>query len=368
MANWKKLIVSASNAHLSSVTASNGSIVSGSLVVTGSSQLIGDQIVTGSIYITGSVASIAYPQYIDLNTNPTQSLNSSVIGRLSWDNARRDLLIGVNGAENLEIGLGQSEWAYVYNAEATSLTKGEIVYVSGSQGNTISVKRAGNQGDPSSAGTLGMVGETIAAGAEGLVLVNGLMTKLNTVGLTAGASLYLSSTPGTYTETKPTPPSHSVRIGYVVRVHATVGEIYIKVDNGYELGELHDLVDTTTTSSYGDLLIKSGSVWKNSKQLTGSYGVTGSIDINGTLQLNNAQIYSNKAGTVIPGAFAGLPLRYTVSFTTGFSNNNYAVTVTGADLRSWTVENKALGGFVINSNSNVPLAGDVYWIAVPHYS
>ena len=52
----------------------------------------------------------------------------------------------------------------------------------------------------------------------------------------------------------------------------------MRVDNGYELGELHDVVDTTTTSSYGDLLVKSGSVWTNSKQLTGSCGLTGSLN------------------------------------------------------------------------------------------
>jgi hypothetical protein len=37
--------------------------------------------------------------------------------------------------------------------------------------------------------------------------------------------------------------------------------------------------------------------------------------------------------------------------------------VTGGDARSWTVENVVAGGFKINSNSNTPLTGDVYWIA-----
>jgi hypothetical protein len=157
------------------------------------------------------------------------------------------------------------------------LTKGEVVFISGSQGNTIAVKRADNSGDPSSAGTLGLVVENITAGSEGLVLVNGLMRKLNTSTLTAGKLLFLGSTPGTYTETIPTAPSHSVRIGYVAKVDATQGEIYVKVDNGYEIGELHDIVDETTSTSYGDLLVKSGSVWKNTKQLTGSYGLTGSL-------------------------------------------------------------------------------------------
>jgi len=232
--------------------------------------------ITGSLNITGS---IAYPDYIDIDTTPPAGLDSTVTGRISWNNSTRDLIIGAGNS--VDVHLGQQEWAYVVNAEATSLAKGEIVYISGSQGNTIAVKRARDTGDDLSAGTLGMVGETIASGAEGLVLVNGLMRKLNTVGLTAGSLLFVGSTAGTYTQTPPTPPSHSVRIGYVVKVDNNQGEIYIKVDNGYEIGELHDIIDNTTSTSYGDLLVKSGSIWKNGKQLTGSYGVTGSIDIIG---------------------------------------------------------------------------------------
>lgn len=222
--------------------------------------------------MSGSITNV---NNLDFNTTPPQSLSSTIEGRLSWDNGTRDLIVGAGN--NVDIHVGQQEWAYVYNAEATTLNKGEIVFISGSQGNTIAVKRASDSGDSTSAGTLGMVGESIASGAEGLVLVNGLMRKLDTSTLTAGKLVYLSSTPGGYTLTPPTPPSHSVRIGYVAKVDNNQGEIYIKVDNGYEIGELHDIIDGTTTTSYGDLLVKSGSVWKNSKQLTGSYGLTGSL-------------------------------------------------------------------------------------------
>ncbi len=254
MSNWKKLVVSGSQAHLASVTASNGSIVSGSLTMSGS---------------------ITNVEYVDFNTTPAQSISATVDGRLSWDDGARTLVVGAGN--NVDYHVAHQEFAYVVNAEATTLSKGEVVFISGSQGNTIAVKRADNSGDPVSAGTLGLVVENITAGSEGLVLVNGLMRKLNTSTLTAGKLLFLGSTPGTYTETIPTAPSHSVRIGYVAKVDATQGEIYVKVDNGYEIGELHDIVDGTTTTSYGDLLVKSGSVWKNSKQLTGSYGLTGSL-------------------------------------------------------------------------------------------
>ncbi len=60
MSNWKKIIVSGSQAHLSSVTASTGIIVSGSLFTTGSNTLIGQTYLTGSLFITGSEDIVGY--------------------------------------------------------------------------------------------------------------------------------------------------------------------------------------------------------------------------------------------------------------------------------------------------------------------
>ena len=293
-------------------------LISSSILFDSGSTLFGNTMddlhtFTGSIAITGS---IAYPEYIDIDTTPGGGVDSTITGRISWNNGTRDLVIGAGN--NVDIQLGQQEWAYVYNAESTTLNKGEIVYISGSQGNTIAVKRASNNAEQGSAQTLGMVGESIASGGEGLVLVNGLMKKLDTSTLVVGRLVYLAASAGTYTILPPTPPSHSVRVGYVAKVDATQGQIYVKIDNGYEIGELHDVIDNTTTSSYGDLLVKSGSVWINSKQLTGSYGVTGSLNIlqptGSEIPLNITRVtgsdtavsvftrqYASSSGGVIPG-------------------------------------------------------------------
>jgi hypothetical protein len=76
-------------------------------------------------------------------------------------------------------------------------------------------------------------------------------------------------------------PKHTVILGYVERVHATVGSIYVKIDNGYELEELHNVL--TPSPIGGDLLAYSGSLWVNSKQLSGSYGITGSLSVGSTI-------------------------------------------------------------------------------------
>ena len=72
-----------------------------------------------------------------------------------------------------------------------------------------------------------------------------------------------------------------------------------------------------------------------------------------------------KAGSGSVVSFAGIPLSSSITFGTAFANNSYAVTVTGEDARSWTIQSKSNTGFTINSNSTVALTGPVYWIATP---
>ena len=90
--------------------------------------------------------------------------------------------------------------------------------------------------------------------------------------------IYLSpTTPGYITNVKPQAPQHTVILGYVVYAHANNGIIFVKVDNGYEIDELHNVRIDTGSLTSGQLLVRSGSVWVNSNQLTGSYGLTGSL-------------------------------------------------------------------------------------------
>lgn len=77
----------------------------------------------------------------------------------------------------------------------------------------------------------------------------------------------------------------------------------------------------------------------------------------------SAPLQRRKAGRVASGTFAGSPKKATVTFTTAFPSANYAVTITGADARVFTIESKVAGSFVINANANTALTGDVNWVA-----
>jgi hypothetical protein len=84
-----------------------------------------------------------------------------------------------------------------------------------------------------------------------------------------GDSLYLSGTTfGAITNVKPSAPIHEVRIGYVEYAHAINGKIYVKIDNGYEISELHDVAINPLTLANRDVLSyeSATSLWKNTKQ------------------------------------------------------------------------------------------------------
>lgn len=210
--------------------------------------------------MTGVTGGISSPDFVQIDTT---GASTQAVGKIQWDDGNGTLEFGLKGG-NVNLQVGQEIVARVYNDSGASLTDGQVVYISGSQGNRIAVKLANAVSEATSAGTLGMVTEPIASGAEGFITIMGTVNGLDTSALTAGSLVYLSATTaGAYTTTAPTAPNHRVILGYVERVHATVGSIYVKVDNGYELDELHNVVITSPTD--GQLLTweASSSTWTN---------------------------------------------------------------------------------------------------------
>lgn len=212
----------------------------------------------------------ASPDFVDTLTDKlsldTAAAATPGVGEFAWDDGNGTAVIGMKGG-NVTLQVGQETLVRVFNDSGSTLVDGEVVYISGAQGNRVAVKRALATSDATSLGTIGMVTEPIANGAEGFVTHVGTVNGLDTSGLTAGAPVYLSgTTPGAYTTTKPVAPVHMVTVGWVERVHATAGSIFVKVDNGYELDELHDVLISGIATN--DFLVRNGSVWVNQAPAT----------------------------------------------------------------------------------------------------
>jgi hypothetical protein len=73
-----------------------------------------------------------------------------------------------------------------------------------------------------------------------------------------------------------------------------------------------------------------------------------------------------KAGVVAGASFTGAPRVATVTFGTAMPNTNYSIAISGANSRSWSYQTKTVNGFVINSNANAALSGEVTWTCISH--
>lgn len=158
---------------------------------------------------------------------------------------------------------GSPVYVTVRNNTGATLAKGTIVYTNGATGNHVTVDKALASSDATSARTLGWVSDDILTNTSGFVMIEGYLTGINTNAANDGDQLYLSpSVAGGWTATKPYAPDHMVYVGVVAK-KAGNGGVLVKVQNGYELNEIHDAQIVSPTN--GQSLVYDGTtgLWKN---------------------------------------------------------------------------------------------------------
>lgn len=238
--------------------------------------------VTNLVPYTGATSDVNIGEYqikagqVELDQTPTGTIG---VAKIRWNDTDGTIDVGLKGG-NVTLQVGLEELVRVVNKSGAALAESayqavrvRLVSEGGAAGQRLAVVLAQANNDLNSATTIGIVTETIANNAEGFINRGGEVRGINTTGSLQGETwvdgdiLYLSpTTPGALTNIKPTAPDHSITIGYVVYSHAVNGKIFVKVDNGYELEELHNVTSTdyTTPSDADALLIlqDSESLWK----------------------------------------------------------------------------------------------------------
>jgi hypothetical protein len=146
-----------------------------------------------------------------------------------------------------------------------AITKGQAVYVSSADGTNMIVSKADYSVEATSSKVIGLVAQTMATNDIGFVVTEGLLDGLDTSTATAGAPVWLGDDGNLLfgLANKPVAPNHMVFIGVVTRVQQNNGEIFIKAQNGFELGELHDVL--LSSQSDGQVLTydSTSGLWKN---------------------------------------------------------------------------------------------------------
>lgn len=311
--------------------------------------------------MTGVTGGISSPDFIQFDTGATVT---NAAGRLYWDATQQTLTVGLNA--NIAADVGQTLYAYATNDEAVTINKGQPVYMFAAQGDRVSVKLASNTSDATSAKTLGICAENIAAGQAGMILCQGVQDGLDMSAYSPGDTLYLGATAGTLTSTKPYAPNHLVYIGVVERANAGNGRLYVRVQDGYELDELHNVSAQNPTNGQVLIYNESTSLWtKNTLTAGTAIGVTngaGSITINNTGVTSlagtaNQVSVSGSTGSVtlsLPSSISvnlngsvGASTPNTGSFTTLAASS----TVSGTGFTNYFASPPAIGGTAANTGA-----------------
>jgi hypothetical protein len=263
-----------------------------------------------------------------------------------------DLTVSVNSPASTIVG-------QVRNETGATLTRGTVVYISGAAGNKALVSKALATSDATSAQTYGVITADILNNQNGYATLVGSLGNLNTSAYAEGSQLYLSSTTaGAWTTTKQYAPAHLVYVGIVTRSHATQGTVEVKIQNGYEMDELHNV--SAQTPSNGNVLI-----WNNSTQLWESAGITAGTGVSVT----NGAGAITVANTGVTSVTGTAPVVSSGGTTPAISMAAASASVNGyLTSTDWTTFNSKGSGTVTSVSATAPVTstgGTTPTIAMP---
>lgn len=225
----------------------------------------------------GNINSTLTVDKLQIDTSVTSG--STSVGLLAWNDLDGTLEFQAKGG-NVTVQIGQEQLIRIHNNIGSTLTDGQVVYINGSTGERPTVALASASAELTSVNTIGIVTEPITNGSDGFITTIGLVHSLNTNAYNEGDAIWLSTTAGTWTTTRPTAPNHSVFIGWVVKKSAGNGSIFVHIQNGYELEELHNVLISSVTNNQFLKYNSTSSVWENTsiKTINGN-SIIGSGDI-----------------------------------------------------------------------------------------
>lgn len=215
----------------------------------------------------------------------------------------------------------------VRKATAGTITKGQVVYIVGSQGTHLTVELADADSELTAATTIGVAVENITGSTSGYIITQGPLNNLSNlpIGTFAnGAALWLSTTSGGWTTTRPTQPAHGVFLGWVVDAsNGASGRAYIKVINGQELDELHDVLISGKAEKDVFSYDATAGLWKN--RTLANAGIAAAVhahaisDVTGLQTALDAKLDDSQAsvtGLSILGAADAAAVRSTLGLAT----------------------------------------------------
>lgn len=232
--------------------------------------------------------------------------------------------------------------AYVKNG-TTPLAIGTPVYITGSDGTNIVVGPASNSSEATSSKTFGFTQTALNANQHGYIVLQGELAGLDTNAANEGDPIWLGNTPGTVIyglANKPQAPNHLVYLGVVSRKNQNNGEIFVSIQNGFELQELHNV--RITSASAGNILQynSASSLWINTPLITTT------VPEGDNLYFTNERAQDAVAAALASGSHSGITVTYN-------DETNSISLVGAANVTDEQVQDAVAPLFTHNLHSNV---------------
>jgi hypothetical protein len=257
------------------------------------------------------------------------------------------------------------------NMTGATISKMSVVYINGGHGNRPTIQKAIADSETGSSKTYGLTASAINDNQTGNVISFGLLIDVNTdqFGVSEGSTLYLSPTvSGAITTTKPTAPYHMVTVGKIVRNHANQGIIAVNIQNGFELGELHNVATNGTTNGQFLQYSSASGLW-----VPTSSGNFTSLSVNGTgvsisghthtvSNITDFNVYLEKS--IVPhstaaniSASGSSPIEYVYIFSD--LATNYALILPNAvnNKSEFTLKNNTIGTVYLQTSAGQTIDG-----------
>jgi len=190
---------------------------------------------------------------------PTNNVDTA---KMRWDSDLGTVVLGMYDKVPNELGF-KNFWL-VKNQTGSTITKGSLVYASGTVGSSgrISVSKFIANGTIDPIYLLGITAHDLTDGEDGYVISYGKIRQVNTDTFAAGAILYPSpTTAGVWTDVEPVAPNIDLPIGFCVNSSSNNGTIAIRVATGYNLSELHDVAISSPVANAS--LYYNGGLWRD---------------------------------------------------------------------------------------------------------
>jgi len=213
-------------------------------------------------YLT-DINSISTPQFIEFDTSfsPSASLPT---GSLYWHEEHQTLHLSLANEVSLDIGQ-EEHYPPVVNTSGVQINRGELVMVTGVQGDKLAIAKAVTDGSVDFNYIIGIAAHDILDNDdEASIIKFGYLNPINTNSYAVGTILYPNPTvSGGLTDVQPDAPGYRIPIAIVTK-QGTAGKILVRMQPPSKLGDTDSNVKFSGLENE-DLLIynSASSLWVN---------------------------------------------------------------------------------------------------------